>query len=281
MTRSGSERWIVRSPAPNAASRLVCFPYAGGGPAAFRPWAAEPPGGIEVCCVHLPGRESRLAEEPLRRFGPAVAAVVEALDAVEPPFSFFGHSLGALIAFEVTRALAARGLAGPTHLVVAGCHAPHLPTRRPWLHPLADTEFLERIRGLGGTPPEVLENDELMSLLLPALRVDFELYETYRYEGGESLSIPILALAGSDDPTTAPGAVAVWAEHTAAPFAFRVVPGEHFFPFTERRLVLASIERFVAASGAAAVASSRSPRPTAAAVGGRPVVATTQGDRDD
>ncbi len=178
-----TECWL-RSPKPNpqASLRLFCFPYVGGGALIFRTWPNSLPATAEVCPVELPGRGTRLKETPFTRLLPLVQALAQALlPHLDKPFAFFGHSMGALISFELTRQL--RRLYGlvPLHLFVSAHRAPQLPDPDPPIHTLPEAEFMEELRCLNGTPKEVLEQPELMELMLPILRADFALCETYIY----------------------------------------------------------------------------------------------------
>ena len=161
---------------PNAQLRLFCFPYAGGGTLMYRNWARNLPATIEICRAQLPGREVRLKESGLTRLNPLVLALA---DAIEPyldlPFAFFGHSMGTLIAFELTRELQRRHGLTPTNLFMSAHVAPQVPYRSTVLHDLPEPEFIDQIRRLNGTPKEVFEQPELLRLMIPLMRADFEL----------------------------------------------------------------------------------------------------------
>jgi surfactin synthase thioesterase subunit/glycosyltransferase involved in cell wall biosynthesis len=212
-----------------AGPRLFCFPHAGGGASAFAGWRNAQ---IPACPVRLPGRESRLAEAPFERMGPLVEALAHALESyLAQPYAFFGHSMGAAVAFELARALARRGLPGPAALFVSGARAPRC--RRGWVPPAApsDDELLEELRRLEGTPAELLEDPLAMRAMLPALRADAALYRNYVYADGAPLVCPIHAYGGEGDGRLAGGHLEAWAQETTGRFTVRWFPGGHFFPY--------------------------------------------------
>lgn len=250
------DRWLkVFQPRPEALLRLFCFPYAGGGAAVYREWSQELPADIEVAAVQPPGRESRWREEPFRAMEPLADAATAALRPhLGRPFAFFGHSLGAALAFEVTRRLRRAGDPLPRHLFVSGRPAPSAPRESDPIHALPRAEFVAAVGAYSGTPEEVLQNAELMELVEPLLRADFAVSETYRPPARpESLDVPITALGGADDSEVSEDALAAWQQETAAPFHLEIFPGGHFFLAERRREVL----RFVAGELAGHLAVAR------------------------
>lgn len=206
---------------------LLCIPHAGAGAAAYRAWRAWLPSDVELGLVHLPGREARIAEAPARRMEELLPPLVEALvrDA-ESPFALFGHSLGALVAYELAR----RASSPPRRLFVAGRGAPHLPA--PWrdLHSRGDAELARAFQGLGGTPPEVLAHPELLALILPTFRADLEVASTYVHEPRPPLACGVTAFAGRSDPLAPPADVEAWRMQAAhGDFRLRTFEGGHFF----------------------------------------------------
>lgn len=242
-TTSRPGTWITRPrPRPGAPLRLFCLPHAGGGASSFRPWADVLPAEVEVCPVQLPGREARMGEPAIDRMEPLVEALSEALRPFDDePFALFGHSNGALIAFELARRLRREGRHGPVHLFASGRRAPHVPNPRRTVAHLPDDEFLAEMRELGGTPEEVLAHPELMRILLPLLRADVRLNETYAFAADAPLACPITAYGGLGDPKAPREDVEAWREHTAADFTLRFFPGDHFFVFARRDLVLRTL----------------------------------------
>ncbi|PZT71077.1 thioesterase [Streptomyces sp. SW4] len=236
--------WFVRHPAADPpALRLFCFPYAGGGASAFRGWGAHLPAGVEVTAVQPPGRETRVAEAPLRRLDTLVEALYEAvLPRLELPYAFFGHSMGALVAFELTRRLRRAGAPLPTRLLLGAFRAPQLPNPHIRIHHLPD-EVLKTVLRKEGTPARVLDDDELMRALLPTLRADLEVCDTYRYREEAALPVPLSVYGGHQDVRVGRGDLAAWRAQADGPFRLVMLPGSHFFLHSSHDLLLAELAR--------------------------------------
>ncbi|MGD1861541.1 MAG: thioesterase II family protein [Leptolyngbyaceae cyanobacterium] len=223
--------WLsVPRPRPQASCRLFCFPYAGGAARIYQSWATALPSTVELCAVELPGHGKRLAEIPtanLNRLLPALEAALRPL--LDKPCIFFGHSLGGLIAFELTRSLQRQPQSSPQALWIAAARAPHLPLNEPLMHTLPNADFITELRRYSGTPNEVLNNAELMALLLPMLRADFALLETYHYQAQTPLTCPIVAFWGEQDAIVSLEEIKPWQLHTDRSFALEKVAGDHFF----------------------------------------------------
>src|SRR5882724_6229499 len=192
----------VGSPKPNGQSRLrlFCFPYAGGNSTIYRSWPDRLPPSIDVWPVHLPGRGGRLHEPAYTQLMPLVEAAAEALlPYLDKPFAFFGHSMGAMISFELSRLLRRRRAPQPLHLSVSGRQAPQVKDWDPPTYNLPEPEFVEELRRLNGTPKGVLEHPELMQLMIPLLRADFEVCQTYSYTPEVPLDCPVTAFGGLND----------------------------------------------------------------------------------
>jgi len=235
--------WLVRpKPNPRPLIRLFCFPYAGGTAAAFRAWAEELPASIEVCAVQPPGRGGRFREAPFNNVKPLVQEAASALlPYLDRPFGFFGHSMGAIIAFEMARQLRREKIGGLLQLFVSGRRAAQCPSRRPPTFDLPEAEFMEHLRHLNGTPKEVLEHPQLMGLMLPLLRADFAVSQTYVYREEPPLDCPITSFRGAEDDEVHHEDVEAWREQTGASFSLRVFPGGHFFLQTSQTELLSII----------------------------------------
>ncbi|MEV5412743.1 alpha/beta fold hydrolase [Thermopolyspora sp. NPDC052614] len=228
---TGIGRWLPgQEPSPYAGRRLICLPYAGGAAAAYQIWRWLAPDGLQVCPVELPGRGARFGEDLFQRLTPLVETLADAIaPALDRPFAIFGHSMGALLAFELTRTLRKFGLPEPEHLFVSGAVAPGTPRRERPLHDAPDNEIRRKLRTLGGTPEELLGNDELMELMLPVLRADFAVLETYEYREQAPLAVPITVLAGRSDPVVPVSALRGWRDQSTVPLRLRLFPGGHFY----------------------------------------------------
>lgn len=232
-------------PRPTTHLRLFCFPYAGGSASLFRSWSIVALGGIEICPVQLPGREERLMEAPFSQLSHLVESLGQALlPYLDIPYAFFGHSMGALIGFELARYLQQRkGAQAPAHLYVSGHRAPQLlATDLPSYH-LSEREFVAELRRLQGTPEEVLQNADLLPFLLPLLRADFELCQTYAYVAGLPLACPITAFGGLTDPEVTSEEIQAWNVQTRGAFHCQFFAGNHFFLHEKQEDLLQFVAR--------------------------------------
>ena len=228
---AGQQNWVKRLSAPaNPGLRLLCFPHAGAGVSIYRKWPDLLPTDIELWGVQLPGREARFRDVLVDSAPPIVAAVAaEFPPAPELPFALFGHSMGALLAFETARILRRdRGLL-PVCLAVSGNRPPHLQEQGPRTFDLPKAGFLEALRRMNGMPPEMLDSPEWRDLLIPILRADLRVCQTYRYTPAAPLGCPIAAFGGMDDVEAPPEVLSPWGEHTTARFHAEILPGGHFY----------------------------------------------------
>lgn len=237
---STRDAWVkIFKPEPRARLRLFCFAYAGGSAQNFYSWPRELPATIELCAVQLPGRGGRMGEPPFTSMPTLVEAMLPALlPYFNKPFAFFGHSMGAMISFELARQLRRETGREPLKLFVSGQRAPQLPRASAITYNLPEPEFLEELRRLNGTPREVLEHPELMSLLLSLLRADFELVQTYDYQPGAPLNCPISAFGGAQDVDIPRSELDAWREQTTAAFSLQMFPGDHFFLHSSQAMLL-------------------------------------------
>jgi medium-chain acyl-[acyl-carrier-protein] hydrolase len=244
-----SSPWLIRTRARRPAKVcLVGFPHAGGGASSFRRLCHGLPAEVEGIGIQLPGRESRM-REPL--IGNLEHLVNELSDNLAPaleyeiPFVFFGHSLGALLAFEVSRRFRAKRLRPPAALVVSGRTPPHLPLVRRAMHPLPDEDLLQEVVKLGGMPQQILANRELLRFILPVLRADLKMDETYVYSPEPPFNCPVLACGGRNDPEVSPSQLLEWRNHTRSEFVLKAFAGEHFFMYTSPSLFTSQLSMFL------------------------------------
>lgn len=245
--------WLVE-PAGAATSRtpLVVFPHAGAGTTPYRRLADECATAFHPVIVRLPGRETRLREPAFRHIGSLVNAALAALLPIltRGPV-LYGHSLGALVAFEVARqASCAYGLE-PAHLVVSGCSAPRIRSLRQTRHMLPDDELWLSVCELNGMSEEIAHDTAMRELLLPTLRADFQVSDTYRYSPGPVLGCPIDALAGDHDTEAPATGMSGWAQETTGRFRLHVLPGDHFFNLDAGTRLSAWLPRLEFAAAAA------------------------------
>ena len=230
-------------PRPNreARLRLFCLPYAGGGDQVYRTWADQLPI-VETYLIHMPGRGRRLLERPFTNLLEVSKSLAgDIVSCLDKPFIFFGHSMGAMVSFELARQLR-RGRLEPMHIFVSGCHAPQIPDSNV-LHDLPESELVKELHRLNGTPKEVLENRELLSIVLPTLRADCMVTETYVYRSEPPLNCPITAFGGLQDPLVKREELEAWREQTSASFSLRMLEGDHFFLHSSERVLLSTLSR--------------------------------------
>lgn len=209
----------------------------------FAKWFTELPIYMEGWAAHYPGRGSRHNETPINDLRSLIEKLAEYIQPLlDKPFAFFGHSMGGLAAFELTRYLRKHNLPQPTMLFISACGAPDLPTPHPYIHKLPDAEFLEAVQKFNGTPSELLQQLEVMQIILPMLRADFEAIECYHYATDElPLNVPITAFGGRDDSRVSREHLERWALHTNSNFRCQYFSGDHFFLNTARESIITSI----------------------------------------
>ncbi|MGR3622360.1 thioesterase II family protein [Pseudophaeobacter sp.] len=227
------ERWFRRyARNPSRIMRLVCFAPAGASAGFYRNWALHSPDWLDVMAVQYPGREDRIADPAPTTLQALVTDITRALGTLEPvPTALFGHSMGAAVAYEVAKSTAALGQA-PVQLFVSGRPAPHRQ-REKTIHRSDDASVWQEVARLGGTSSAVLENPEVRSLVLPCIRKDFELIETYEADMSTRLNIPVSALFGEADSEVNQAEAEAWTQITTGRFRCQSYPGEHFY-FNDR-----------------------------------------------
>jgi medium-chain acyl-[acyl-carrier-protein] hydrolase len=240
VNNKSSDKWVLFPKLdPSAALRLFCFHYAGGSAQAFHSWPKDLPPGVEMGAIQLPGRGSRLGEPHIRRLLPLSRIVAqELLPYLDKPFVFFGHSMGALLCFETARSLRRENRRQPAHLFVSATEAPQLRSPKEPLSGLPKSELVNKLREYNGAPVEVLQNDELLDLMLPTIRADFELCETYEHHREFPLECPMTIYGGLEDHEVEAGRLAAWKEMTVGACEIRMFPGGHFYLNSSRAIFL-------------------------------------------
>lgn len=240
-----SEKWLAnRREVPGSRLRLFCFPFGGGGASVFSSWQKGVPANIEICPVQPPGRENRLSEAPITRMPQMVLQLVEVLAPyLNLPFALYGHSVGALICFELARQLRRQGLRSPQWLFVSGHPSPDLPRRRPKVSHLARPELIKALREHFEVAPELLDNQDLLDFILPTLRADYELVETYAYQEEPPFEFPVSVFGGSRDPEAKEDEILAWRKHTTGPFRTKILEGNHMFINNAREALVGEISK--------------------------------------
>jgi surfactin synthase thioesterase subunit len=238
-----SSLWIRRFHAvEDAPVRLVCFPHAGGSATSYFPLSRALTPSAEIVAVQYPGRQDRRAERCLDDLGELADGVVDDLRAwFDRPVALFGHSMGATVAYEVARRLEREGTR-VLGLFASACRAPAVQ-RVEYVHQRDDEGLIAAIRELSGTDPGVLGDEELLRMVLPAVRGDYKAVEMYQHQPGAELSCPIQVLVGDNDPVTELPEASAWAAHTTASCEMTVFPGGHFYLHAQIEKVLAAVQQ--------------------------------------
>ncbi|MFN8008646.1 MAG: alpha/beta fold hydrolase [Terriglobia bacterium] len=225
--------------------QLICFSYAGRGASVYSTWAKLLSPSVTIRAVQLPGRENRFSEPCIKRISDLMPELVKALQSrLTQPFALFGHSMGALICFELARELRRQNLPEPVHLFLSAHRAPHLPDPYPPIAHLSEEEFVEEVqRRYGGIPEPVKQSKELMEIMIPVLRADFEMLENYQYVMEEPLFCPITVLGGFEDFETTDAELEAWQLHSRKVFDLKLFPGDHFFLQTSQSELLGFLNK--------------------------------------
>jgi medium-chain acyl-[acyl-carrier-protein] hydrolase len=209
--------------------RLFCFHYGGGSASIFKKWAQDLIPETELVAIQLPGREERFNEALLDNINDITNNLFLNFDYIDKPFIFFGHSIGALIAFEFARILRVKSQIQPEHLIVSGTKAPQTPLKKAPIHNLSEIQFIQELRKYNGIPNYILQDKEIMSIFMPIIRADFKVSEIYSYHHQPPMDFPITALGGSHDDTFDNNDLELWKEQTKIYFKQYTLEGDHFF----------------------------------------------------
>ncbi|MTJ51626.1 thioesterase [Anabaena sp. UHCC 0253] len=242
-TKTTFNSWVTcPQPNPQAKIRLFCLPYAGGSATVFRTWPDYLPSSIEVCPLELPGRGRQMRLPLYTKMQLLVKEIAQNISPyLDKPFAIFGHSMGGLVSFELTRLLRSDYGLTPLHLFIAARNAPQVtPTKKP-IYNLPDPEFWQEIRNFNGTPDDVMKNTEIMKLFLPILRADFTVLDTYIYTHQPAFDFPISVFGGLKDQEFTDYELEAWCEQTIAPFSLQMIDGDHFFINKARNILLKSV----------------------------------------
>jgi surfactin synthase thioesterase subunit len=233
------EKWVRRfHPAPDAHARLVCLPHAGGSASFFFPVAKALAPAVDVLAVQYPGRQDRRHEPVVDNISDLADHILDALrDLDDRPLALFGHSMGAVLGYELALRMPAAGLPAPTRLFASGRRAPSRD-RAERVHEGSDAELVSELRKLGGVEAAMLADPEVLEMILPAIRGDYRAVETYRHDPGRKLDCPVTVLTGDSDPRVSMDEARAWAEHTTGPTDLEVLPGGHFFLVDQQDRVL-------------------------------------------
>lgn len=241
--------FVIPKPNPKADLKLICFPYAGGSPHVFVPWVNELSPSVELVIMQAPGRGNRLFEQSHTNMDSLISELIKEIGPhLSKPYVYFGHSLGSRVAFELMMQTKKHGYALPKHFIASGSRGPDQKCMKETIFNLPYDEFIKKLINLNGTPHEVLKNRELMELLLPSLRADFEIAETYCYKGSEKFDCPISVFGGKEDTITLES-LNQWSEFFSQPANIIQMLGGHFFIDSHRELVLRQVNQILNKKG--------------------------------
>ncbi|MFF4354859.1 thioesterase II family protein [Streptomyces sp. NPDC001530] len=237
--------WLRRfHPAPDARVRLVCFPHAGGSATFYFPVSRTLSPSVDVLAVQYPGRQDRHNEPCVGDITELAERAVDELLSLDPrPLALFGHSMGALVSYEVARRLESRGIQ-PVRLFVSGRRAPTC-VRDENVHRRDDNGLIDELKKLSGTDAQILGDPDVLRMILPAIRSDYRAVESYRHQPGPALNCPIVALTGDDDPQVTLDEAKAWSGRTTGGFALKVYEGGHFYLNSHAASVMETISSFI------------------------------------
>lgn len=226
--------------------RILCFPYAGGSASTYMSWSKCLPENVELIAVQPPGRATRMFEPSFSNMDALIDELLKTITKmIARPYILFGHSLGSRVAFELMARCKKIGYRLPLHFIASGSRGPHIPTRKKTIYQLPDKEFIAALEELNGTPKEVLENDDLMSLCLPLLRADFELADTYTYSSDTVFDCPITVLGGQEDIEITNADLQSWGNFFSRSADVHILPGDHFFIESNKQFVIQRVNMII------------------------------------
>ncbi|MFT6195460.1 MAG: surfactin synthase thioesterase subunit [Cognaticolwellia sp.] len=241
---SQNKWFVIPKPNPTAKLRFFCFPYAGGSAATYIGWVNQLPENVEMVIVQPPGRGSRMFEPLYTQMDTLVSELACLIPSyLNKPFIFYGHSLGSRVAFELMNQLKKRQLPIPIHFIASGSKGPHNVSSKKPVYQLPESEFINELKQLSGTPIAVLENSELMELFLPLLRADFEIAYTYSYIGCAIFECPITVLGGDNDIEITHEHLASWEHFFKGKADVHLIVGNHFFIDSNKEAVLVHVNK--------------------------------------
>ncbi|MFN6465924.1 MAG: beta-ketoacyl synthase N-terminal-like domain-containing protein [Nostoc sp. DedVER02] len=231
---------------PKPLFRLFCFPYTGGGASTFDSWLEKFPSEIEICPIQLPGRENRINESPFTKLKPLIETLTPLFQPyLDVPFGFFGHSMGALLSFELAREFRRKNWTAPAYLFVGGCRPPQTPDLDSPIHILPETKLIQVLSSYKGIPEQILQDSELMQMCIPTIRADFKILETYFYTKQEPLESQIYAFGGLQDSKVSLQELADWEKQTQVNFSLKMLTGEHLFLSSAENEIISNIKEAI------------------------------------
>jgi len=241
-----NENWLyIPEPRPEARLRLICFPYAGANASIFKMWPKYFSEDIEVIAVRLPGKDLRLREKPLCSMDQIMTELVPQLEVLlDKPIALFGHSMGAALAYELAKKLMTKDTV-PQHVFVSACRGPMIPRRKKSIHDMSDNDFRNELGRMGGTPPVILNDDDLYNLMAPGLRADFEVIEAWGYDEVALLNVPITSFYSENDQEAFPEEVEGWSQVSSATYTEHEMSGDHFFIHSSEARLLHAIAKTI------------------------------------
>jgi len=237
--------FTIPKPNKSAKYRLFCFPYAGGSASTYAKWPNKFNDNVELVLIQPPGRGSRFNEVAHTSMESIVLELMESASYITSlPYVFFGHSLGSRVSFELLLKLQASNFPAPEYLIASGSRAPHVPRPGASSYNLPQHEFIEVLKSYGGTPKEIFEQPELMRTLLPLLRADFKISDTFQSKI-ISINCPLLVLGGDADNIVSTEQLKAWSEVSNGNIQIRLIKGDHFFIDSQQQLVIDNIQNLL------------------------------------